>query len=139
MQTQIALSTMEDEYIALSQFMRDLIPIHEILKDIKKYMFMDENYTPKCASRSKAFKDAKIPESNGLPQSSVYEDNAACLKFAQMPKLSPRTKHICIPFHWFRIKIVFKSIDTTSQLGDQFTKGLPQESFEKGRMALVGW
>jgi hypothetical protein len=35
--------------------------------------------------------------------------------------------------------IPVRSIDTTSQLGDQFTKGLPQESFEKGRMALMGW
>jgi hypothetical protein len=34
MQTQIALSTMEAEYIALSQSMRDLIPICEALKEI---------------------------------------------------------------------------------------------------------
>jgi hypothetical protein len=45
MQTQIALSTMEAEYIALSQSMQDVIPIREILKDIKKYMFLDERYT----------------------------------------------------------------------------------------------
>jgi hypothetical protein len=32
METQISLSTMEAEYIALSQSMRDLIPIREILK-----------------------------------------------------------------------------------------------------------
>jgi hypothetical protein len=32
MKTQIALSTMEAEYIALSQSMRDLIPVREILK-----------------------------------------------------------------------------------------------------------
>jgi hypothetical protein len=144
MQTQIVMSNMEAEYIALSQSMRNLIPIREIIKDIKKYLFLDENYTPKCASHSKALKDAEIPESNGLSQSSVNEDNEACLKFAQMPKLSPRIKHSCIPFHWFRSKIVnleiaVKSIDTTSQLGGQFTKGLPQESFGKGRMALMGW
>jgi hypothetical protein len=40
MQTQIALSIMEAEYIALSQSMRDLIPVREILKDIKKYIWM---------------------------------------------------------------------------------------------------
>jgi hypothetical protein len=144
MQTRIALSTMEAKYIALSQSMGDLIPIREILKDITNYMFLDEDYTPKCASHSKASKDAEIPGSNGIAQSSVYEENEACLKFAQMPKLPPRTKHICIIFHWFRSKIVnleiiVKSIDTTSQLGEQFTKGLPQESFEKERMALMGW
>ena len=39
MQTQIALSTMEAEYIALSQAMRDLIPIREVLKEIMTMVF----------------------------------------------------------------------------------------------------
>jgi hypothetical protein len=34
MQTQIAFSTMEAEYNALSQYMRDLISIREILKEV---------------------------------------------------------------------------------------------------------
>jgi hypothetical protein len=136
MQTQIALATMEAEYIVISQSMRDLIHIREILKDINKHMFLDEDYTPKCTSHSKAFKDAAMPGGHGIPQS--------CLKLAQVPKLSPRMKHMCIPFHWFRSKIVnleivVKSIDTTSQLGGQFAKGLSQESFERGRMALMAW
>jgi hypothetical protein len=61
-----------------------------------------------------------------------------------MPKLSPRRKHIPVPFRWIRSKIVhleieIQSIPTTSQLSDQLTKGLPQESFEKGRVVLMGW
>jgi hypothetical protein len=61
-----------------------------------------------------------------------------------MPKLSPRTKHISVPFHWFRsiivnLEIEIQSTPTTSQLSDQLTKGLPQESFEKGRLALMVW
>ena len=43
MQTQIALSTMEAEYIALSQAMHDLIPIREILKEFMHIVF---NITP---------------------------------------------------------------------------------------------
>ena len=39
MQTQVALSTMEAEYIALSQSMRDLIPIREILKELMTIVF----------------------------------------------------------------------------------------------------
>ena len=34
LQTQIAFSTMESEYVALSQAMRELIACREILKDI---------------------------------------------------------------------------------------------------------
>jgi hypothetical protein len=39
MQTRIALSTMEAEYIALSQSMRDLIKIREILSEIMLEIF----------------------------------------------------------------------------------------------------
>jgi hypothetical protein len=39
METQIALSTLEAEYIALSQSMRDLIPVREILKQIMLVVF----------------------------------------------------------------------------------------------------
>ena len=42
MQTQVALSTMEAKYIALSQSMRDLIPIREVLKEIMTIVFNKE-------------------------------------------------------------------------------------------------
>jgi hypothetical protein len=46
--------------------------------------------------------------------------------------------------NWYRSKvrnleIVVLPISSASQLGDQFTKGLPQYAFERGRMALMGW
>jgi hypothetical protein len=61
-----------------------------------------------------------------------------------MPRLSPRTKHIYVPYHWYRSKvrnleIAMLPISSASQLGDQLTKGLPQDAFERGRMALMGW
>jgi hypothetical protein len=141
LQSLIALSTMEAEYVALSQSMRDLIPIRETLKEIMKIVFGIEGHAPKCATHSKAFKDV---ECTGIPTSNVYEDNAACIKLAMMPKLSPRPKHIGIPWHWFRSKIISLkvsviAVDTASQLGNQYTKGLPQESFERGRKAVMGW
>jgi hypothetical protein len=77
MKTQIDLSTMESEYIALSQSMRDLIPVREILKEIKTHMLGEEDFSPKCSSRSKSFKDATGEEE--IPQSTVNEDNTACL------------------------------------------------------------
>ena len=41
LQTQIALSTMESEYIALSQAMRELIGLREILKEIYTHVLND--------------------------------------------------------------------------------------------------
>jgi hypothetical protein len=84
MQTQIALSTMEAEYIALSPLIRDLIPIRGILKDIKRFMLMEEGYTLKCTTHSKAFKEMEGGE-NIIPPSLVYDDTEACFKFVQMP------------------------------------------------------
>jgi hypothetical protein len=136
LQTRIALSTCEVEYIALSQSMQDLIPIRETLKEIMTVIF-EVDLTPACSTYSKSCKDVQA-----IPTSNVYEDNAACLKLAMMPKLSPWTKHIGIPWHWFRAKIIalgctVSAVDSASQLADQYTKGLPQESFERGRKAAL--
>ena len=144
MQTQVALSTMEAEYIVLSQSMRDLIPIREILKEIMTIVF-EESRSITYHSHSKAFADTIGTASHVIPQSTVYEDTDACLKFARMPELTPRTKHIGIPYHWVRtqverLKIQIESIDTTDQLGDQFTKGfLTVDAFRLAHKRLMGW
>ena len=144
MQTQVALSTMEAEYVALSQSMRDLIPIRQILQEIMKTVFA---ITPTIVyrSHSKAFVEVEpgsMPST--IEQSTVYEDNHACLKFARMAQLSPRTKHIGIPYHWFRSKVEsldirIEPIATNNQLADQFTKGLSIIPFETSRRIILGW
>jgi hypothetical protein len=134
MKTQIDLSTMEAEYIALSQSMIDLLPVREILKEIKNHMLGEFDFSQKYSSRSKAFKYATGEEE--ISQSTVYEDNAACLHMARMPKLSPSTKHIAIPLHWYRSKVLYLSIEIQAirkdqQWADQYTKGLCAEKFIK--------
>jgi hypothetical protein len=144
MQTQIALSTMEAEYIALSQSMRDLIPIRQLLHEIMTVVFTKPSNIV-YHSHSKAFDDVKhesLP--SNIEQSTVYEDNQACLKFARTAQLSPRTKHIGVPYHWFRSKVEtldirIEPISTTKQLADPFTKGLSLVPFELSRRAIMGW
>ena len=136
LQTQIALSTMESEYIALSHAMRELIGLRQLLKEIYANVLSDDH-----DKRTSYFTIAKT--FGEIPQSVVHEDNEACLKFANMPKMSPRTKHIAIPYHFFRSKIGKEikvvAIDTNNQLADQFTKGLPADKFKRDRMKLMGW
>jgi hypothetical protein len=144
MQTQVALSTMEAEYIALSQSMRDLIPIRELLHEILSFVF-EVKPSVTYHSHSRIFEDASLGTvRHVLPQSTVYEDNDACLNFARMPELTPRTKHIGVPYHWFRsqvenLSIHIERVDTHDQLADQFTKGLPPEPFRLARNRLMGW
>ena len=144
MQTQIALSTIKAEYIALSQSMHDLIPIREVLKEIMTVMF-DRDADIAYHLHSKAFEDANEGTVlYNIPQSTVFEDNDACLKFARVPKLTLRTNHIGVPYHWFRtqvenLEIRIEQIDTTMQLGDHFTKGLTVDLFRVARKRLMGW
>ena len=114
--------------------MRELIAIRGLLHEIQKYTFEKEHIEPTVPTHSTVF----------LPPSKVFEDNSACLKHATMPKLSPRTKHIGIPYHFFRSEVIKGNISvlpiaTDDQLADQFTKGLPHSKFEHLRKRLLGW
>ena len=134
LQTQIALSTMEAEYIALSHSMRELIGIIEALKEIYENVLHGKASTPTYST---------IHKYGSLAQSKVFEDNEACLKFASLPKMSSRTKHIAVPYHFFRSKVKtletkVEAVGTKEQLADQFTKGLSQVMFEKARLDLMG-
>jgi len=65
------------------------------------------------------------------PASVVYEDNAACLQI-EKGKKAYRTKHIGLPYHWFRSKVSLLEIDiqvvsSVDQDSDQSPKGLCHE------------
>jgi hypothetical protein len=85
LQTEIALSTTEAEYIALSQSMQEVIPHMDIYNSILAIMQCDKiQPTVKCT---------------------IFEDNNGALELAKAPKMCPRTKHIvAIKYHHFRSK-----------------------------------
>ena len=124
MQTEIALSTTEAEYIALSQSMRDLIPIRSVLEELTMILGLKID----------------IP----ITHSTVFEDNNGALELAKEPKYRPRTKHIAIKYHHFREHVRNKhiriqKIETKEQLADIFTKPLEKYQFEHLRKKLMGW
>ena len=110
-----------------------------------RIVFQKEQGVPKCTTNSKSFSDIVSEESESpIPKSKVYEDNHACLKFARLPRLTPRTKHIAVPYHWFRSKveqleISIEPVSTDHQLADQFTKSLNADKFKIARKSLMGW
>ena len=124
-QTQVALSTTEAEYISLSQSLRDAIPIMNILKELE----------------DKGFKGGdKLPEIH----CKAFEDNSGALELAQTPKMRPRTKHINLVYHHFRSYVLNKditihAIDTENQTADILTKPLALNLFQKHRKKLLGW
>jgi hypothetical protein len=126
LQTEIACSTMEAEFIALSSAMRDLIPARHLLQAIGKAL------------------SCNVPEGANL-QSTVFEDNNGCLQLATIPNMTPRSKHIGVKYFWFHSKVgVDKGVsiikcDTKDQLADIFTKGLPFDQFSILHHKLMGW
>jgi len=91
MQTEIALSTTEAEYIALSQAMREVLPITWLMEEAKQQGIPVLNATPKVHCK-------------------VFEDNAGAIEIANIPKIRPRTKHLNIKYHHFREEVRKRTI-----------------------------
>jgi hypothetical protein len=74
----------------------------------------------------------------------VFEDNSGALEMARLPKMRPRSKHLCIRLHHFREhvrqgKISINKIPTRYQLGDIATKPQPEDLFVSQRESIMQW
>lgn len=125
LQTEIALSSTESEYIALSQSLREVLPMMELITELHTAGFGLNNNTPNVHCKA-------------------FEDNNGALEMATVHKLRPRTKHINIKYHHFREavkdgRISIHKIHTKEQEADIFTKPLDESTFHHIRQLLMGW
>ena len=124
LQTEIALSTAEAEYIALSQAIREIMLFMSLLSEIEPFIKL------------------KMPKP-GIHRK-VFEDNNSCIAMTVNRKFTPRTKHIVLKCHHFKAHVksgavkIFP-IDTKEQTGDIFTKPLEDSLFIYLRRKLMGW
>jgi hypothetical protein len=119
LQTEIALSTAEAEYIAMSHALCETIPIQNLMKEIHCIFSMPNPMTDFCIM--------------------AHKDNMSAIAMAKSLKFAPRTKHIAIKYHHFcsRVQtssnpsgdIKIKYISTKKQLADIFTKPIDAGSF----------
>lgn len=124
LQSEIALSTAEAEYIALSQALREVIPLITLLDELSKMIAV---YT--CSPDFVC---------------SVWEDNQSCISMAESTKFSPRTKHIALKYHHFKQfldsgRISIRYVNTHEQIADILTKPLNDQTFFILRRMLNGW
>jgi hypothetical protein len=129
LQTEIALSTAAAKYIALSQALRETLPVTNLMKEINVIFPL---YLP-------------------LPRFVIKarEDNQSCIAMANNPKFSPRTRHIAIKYHHFRKDVIMHSnpdgfiqIDYCSkddQIADIFTKPVRNDIFFRLRKMQLNW
>jgi len=125
LQTHIALSTTEAEYMALSAALRDVIPLMELAKEMQQRGFLITSTVPRIHCK-------------------VFEDNSGAIEIATTHKYRPRTKHINTQYHHFRHyvdngEITIHAIDTKDQAADMLTKPLNQAPLHKHRQFIMGW
>ena len=124
LQTEIALSTTESEYIAFSQALRDVIPLIELLRELSA--------------------SVQFEQSTPIIHCTVHEDNKGCIDLVEIPKMRPRTKHIALKYHHFRTFVKNKTVsvrycETAMQIADIFTKPLGDTQFAVLRKMMMGW
>jgi hypothetical protein len=125
LQTEIALSATEAEYIALSQSLMEVTALFAIIKEIKQIHSTINSSIPQV-------------------HCTAFEDNAGAIEMAKCPKMRPRTKHLNIKYHHFREavankEITIKYIRSKLQLADMLTKALTLSLFDSLRVLVMGW
>ena len=125
MQTEVALSTTEAEYVALSTALRECMPLMQLIKELQANGFDIMEGKPKVHCR-------------------VFEDNSGALIMATEHKARPRTKHLNVKYHHFRDQVVkgdilVHAIDTTLQCADLLTKPLNEDQVKRHRKFIQGW
>ena len=110
--------------------MREFIPLRRLLIEVSLNMGLT------CVPRS-------------VMKSQVFEDNNGAIATALSAKMTPRTKHIGVKYHFFKSylhthsnpegEFVLVKINTDLQKADIFTKGLAPQKFRELRMLLCGW
>ena len=125
LQTETALSSTESEFIGLSTALRAVIPIMELLRELKQQGVPVGETTPKVFCQA-------------------FEDNSGALEIANVPKMRPRTKTINVKYHHFHqyvdqgeIKISY--IESEENPADMMTKPLPLDKLQKCRRKVLGW
>ena len=125
LQTEVSVSTLESEYVALSQSLRTVIPMQTLLNEVAPRIITSTSFTVAMIS-------------------TVFEDNNGALSLATTHKVTSRTKHFNIKYHFFwenveNGDIVIKRIDTQEQRADILTKRLTKDIFKKIRGLIQGW
>ena len=118
------MSTLHAEYVALSQSLRDLIPLKDLIQEVVDALGLPS--------------DVKY-----VSHSTVFEDNQGAISLARCPRMTPRAKHIGTKYHWFRshMRKLFdvEHVESAKKKADIFTKGLQGQIFLSIRKQLFGW
>ena len=129
--SEICLSTTHAEYVGLTNAMRTLIPLRNLIVDTIEQMKIEFNDEPEIICE-------------------VFEDNQSAYLLATNQQLSVRTKYFCIKYHFFWQFVYHEEKNPEGWLhigkcstdlmnADYMTKGLVRVKFETNRKRVQGW
>jgi hypothetical protein len=134
LQLEIALSTTESEFIALSMASRELLPLRHLVKELQKQGLLS---TPLDSPFS-------TTKTSTLKATTIYKDNASCIVLAHSEGTKVQTKHISLKWHHFKdhikngdLKVV--KIESSLDRADILTKPLCKVKHESVRKFIMVW
>lgn len=107
-QTCVSLSSTEAEFVALCEAVKEALWIKYVMKDLDRSI---------------------------LNPITIFEDNQSCIKMFENQKISNRTKHIDIKYHFVKEvinnqeDIILKYCPSKEMIADMMTKPLPIEPY----------
>jgi len=133
LQSEIALSTTESEYIALSMATRELLPLQRLVSEIHHSFIA----TPLESVFS-------ITRTSNIKASQVFEDNSSCIILAYSDGTKPRTKHLSLKWHHFKDhlrngSLVITKVASNLNWADILTKALCSPKHNALRKMIIGW
>ncbi|KAI2491170.1 G-protein coupled peptide receptor [Fragilaria crotonensis] len=128
LQSEIALSTTESEYLAISTATREVLPLMELVQEMQDHGCGLTATTPRLHCW-------------------VFEDNSGAIELAtsvKNSKMRPRMRHINTKYHHFRNKVQdgtmsIHPVSTEDMLADILTQICNGETHTKLRKQLMGW
>jgi hypothetical protein len=134
LQSEIALSTTESEYIALSMATRELLPLRHLVLEIHKNSLVSTPIDPEFS----------VTRTSHLEATTIYEDNASCIVLAYNDGTKVRTKHISLKWHHFKDHLrngSLKIVKVASNLNwaDILTKPLCKAKHETLWKLMMDW
>ena len=73
----------------------------------------------------------------------IYEKNNGAIVVATSSRMTPKSKHITVKYHWFRQHVgkefVIRKIESENWKADIFAKGLQGQIFVRIKKLLCGW
>jgi len=120
------VSVNESEYVALSECMRELLPMRGLAQELGTNL--------------------SIQLSTSTIKSKVFSDNSGAIGLAKAPSMKSRTRHLNQRYHFFRQhigseehQIDLQHVRSENNIADHFSKCLGPYLFEKLRKLLMGW